>query len=151
MAPSSDGNSRLQRPLRVMHFVTGGFSGATQVAVDLCLATLGSDAMEAVLVLRRKRNTDTARVEALQAQGLRVWVVPGWSHAATILALRQLALQQRPDVLVAHGFSDHIWGRYAGLWATRVSDIPAGAWRSRVGWHAAARRWWEFLRGCVTG
>ena len=24
--------------MRILHFVTGGFSGATQVAIDLCLA-----------------------------------------------------------------------------------------------------------------
>ena len=126
-----------------MHFVTGGFSGATQVAVDLCLATRGSDAMEAMLVLRRKRNTDAARVEALRAQGLRVWVVPGWSHAATIFALRQLAMEQRPDVLVAHGFSDHIWGRCAGLWA-RVPHLIHVEHNSReryTRWRLAQSRW----------
>ena len=42
--------------MRVMHFVTGGFSGATQVAVDLCLAAR-SAGMDVVLVLRRKRRT----------------------------------------------------------------------------------------------
>ena len=35
--------------MRVMHFVTGGFSGATQVAVDLCLAAR-SAGMDVVLV-----------------------------------------------------------------------------------------------------
>ena len=131
------------RPLRVMHFVTGGFSGATQVAVDLCLAALEGDAMEAVLVLRRKRNTDVARVEALRAQGLRVWVVPGWSHAATIVALRNLALKLRPDVLVAHGFSEHIWGRYAGLWAgvPKLVHVEHNSRERYTRWRLAQSRW----------
>lgn len=73
--------------------------------------------MQVLLVLRRKRNTDVARVQALRDQGLDVHVVPGWSHLATILALYQLARRYRPDILVAHGFSDHLWGRYAGLLA----------------------------------
>src|SRR6218665_518261 len=102
---------------RVLHFVTGGFSGATQVAVDLCQAALGSSRVEPLLVLRRKRNTDEARVQALRARGLEVWVVPGWSHLATLIALRRLCLRQRPDVLVAHGFPEHLIGRWAGLWA----------------------------------
>ncbi len=102
--------------MRVLHFVTGGFSGATQVAVDLCLATLGTSD-QALLVLRRKRNTDAARVQALRDQGLDVRVVPGWSHLATVLALRKIALEWQPDILVAHGFSDHLWGRYAGILA----------------------------------
>ena len=102
---------------RVLHFVTGGFSGATQVAVDLALAELTSEHIEPMLVLRKKRNTDPARVQALRERGLRVWVVPGWSHLATIWALQRLCLEQRPDVLVAHGFPEHLLGRWAGLWA----------------------------------
>ena len=73
--------------------------------------------MEVALVLRRKRNTDHARVQALKDQGLDVRVVPGWSHLATIWALNRMARQYRPDVLVAHGFSEHLWGRIAGLMA----------------------------------
>ena len=102
--------------MRVMHFVPGGFSGATQVAVDLCLAAR-SAGQDVVLVLRRKRTTAPERVEALRAQGLDVRVVPGWSHAATVWVVRALALRWHPDILVAHGYSEHIWGRYAGLLA----------------------------------
>lgn len=103
--------------MKVLHFVTGGFSGATQVAIDLCLAAQRSGSMQVLLVLRRKRNTDAARVQGLIDQGLDVRVVPGWSHLATIVSLYQLARQYRPDILVAHGFSEHLWGRYAGLLA----------------------------------
>lgn len=102
------------RPLRVLHFVSGGFSGATQVAIDLC----GNDtSQETFLVLRRRMMDPTERVQALRAKGLRVEVVPRWSHLVTILALRRLCLAWKPDVLVAHGFSEHLWGRYAALWA----------------------------------
>ena len=60
----------------VMHFVTGGFSGATQVAVDLCNAAKApGSGMRAVLVLRRKRNTDPKRLQDLQDRGLDVHVV----------------------------------------------------------------------------
>ena len=102
------------RPLRVLHFVSGGFSGATQVAIDLCGDDAGQDTF---LVLRRRIMDPTERVRALRAKGLRVEVVPRWSHTVTILALRRLCLQWKPDVLVAHGFSEHLWGRYAALLA----------------------------------
>ena len=102
------------RPLRVLHFVSGGFSGATQVAIDLCGDDAGQDTL---LVLRRRIMDPTERVRALRAKGLRVEVVPRWSHTVTILALRRLCLQWKPDVLVAHGFSEHLWGRYAALLA----------------------------------
>lgn len=101
----------------MVHFVTGGFSGATQVAVDLCLAANAGQAMSVKLVLRKKRSTAALKIKALQDQGIDVEVVPGWSHLATILALKRICEQWQPDVLVAHGFSEHIWGRMAGLWA----------------------------------
>lgn len=104
-------------PLKVIHFVTGGFSGATQVAVDLCLAALGSPEMSVKLVLRQKKSTDPARIEALRKRGLDVSMVPGWSHAATILHLRGICKSWSPDILVAHGYSEHLWGRIAALWA----------------------------------
>jgi hypothetical protein len=106
--------------MRTLHFVTGGFSGATQVAVDLVRASLrrgGDHDDAALLALRVKRHTDMARVEALRAEGIEVALIPGWSHLATIWALTRLCLRWRPDILVAHGFSDHIWGRSAGLLA----------------------------------
>lgn len=108
--------------MRVLHFVTGGFSGATQVAVNLCLEARRSGSMEVLLVLRRKRHTDMRRVEALRARGLDVRLVPGWNHLATVLAVRRLALEWKPDILVAHGFSEHLWGRYAG-WLAGVPHM----------------------------
>ena len=102
---------------RILHFVTGGFSGATQVAVDLALAGAQQQGMQTLLVLRRKRTTDAARVQALRARGLQVEVLPGWSHLATLWALWRLCRAWRPDVLVAHGFPEHLLGRQAGAWA----------------------------------
>lgn len=106
----------MARP-RVLHFVTGGFSGATQVAVDLVSAHRASGRFDARLVLRRKRNTSDERVQKLRDGGIDVDVVAGWSHAATVWQLRRICLDFRPDIVVAHGFSDHLWGRFAALWA----------------------------------
>lgn len=101
----------------VMHFVSGGFSGATQVAVDLALAGQASGRMRTVLVLRRKSGTPMDRVEHLRARGLDVRLVPGWAHVATVWALRQLCEQLRPDVVLAHGFPEHLIGRKAAVQA----------------------------------
>ena len=105
----------MARPLRVLHFVTGGFSGATQVAVDLCLAAQGEPDMQTLLVLRRKRNTSQARVQQLRDQGLQVQLVSNWLHAITVWELRKIMRAWKPDVVFAHGFSDHIWGRRAAV------------------------------------
>ena len=116
------------RPLRVLHFVSGGFSGATQVAIDLCGDDAGQDTF---LVLRRRIMDPTERVRALRAKGLRVEVVPRWSHTVTIWALARICRDWQPDVLVAHGFSEHLWGRYAGLRAGVPRLIQV---ERRAGW-----------------
>lgn len=105
----------LVRPLRIMHFVTGGFSGATQVAVDLALAAQQEKGMQVLLVLRKKRNTSQEKINALRARGLDVRVVSNWLHALTVWELRKLIRVWQPDVVFAHGFSDHIWGRQAAV------------------------------------
>jgi glycosyltransferase involved in cell wall biosynthesis len=131
-----------QRP-RVAHFVTGGFSGATQVAADLCLAALKGGPFEPILVLRRKRHTPMARVEALRAQGLTVHLVSGWwSHLPTIAELAALLRELNPVALLAHGFPEHLIGRRAGLRAgvpvliqvehnSRERYSPLSLWQSR--------------------
>jgi glycosyltransferase involved in cell wall biosynthesis len=128
---------------KVVHFVTGGFSGATQVAVDLCLAALRGGPFEPVLVLRAKRHTPMARVEALRAQGLAVHLVSNaWWHAVTVSSLDGLLRSLRPVALVAHGFPEHLIGRTAGARAgvpvlvqvehnSRERYSPLSLWQSR--------------------
>ena len=110
------------RPVRVIHFVTGGFSGgATQVAIALVNAQRAADAIAPLLVLRRKRRGDPARIAELRDAGVPLEVVSGATHLSTVLALARLCRRWKPDVLVAHGFSEHLWGRYAGL----LANVPA--------------------------
>jgi len=115
----SSGESPTMRPAppRVLHFVTGGFSGATQVALDLVRAGMASGRNQPLLVLRHKRQTDPARIEALRAEGLPIEVLPGCSRLLTLFALWSLCRRWRPEVLVAHGFPEHLLGRWAGLYA----------------------------------
>jgi glycosyltransferase involved in cell wall biosynthesis len=127
----------------VLHVVTGGFSGATQVAVDLALAQMTGGRYAPVLVLRRKRGTDPARVEALRQRGLTVHVVPGWSHLATIVALARLCRTLRPQVLIAHGFPEHLLGRWAGWWAgvPRLVQVEHNSRERYTPWRRLQARW----------
>lgn len=113
MNSHSSAQQKTAGTLRILHFVTGGFSGATQVAVDLCLAAKRTTNFEVLLVLRRKPSTDEKKIRALRALGLQVIVVSNWLHALTIWELRKIIREFRPDAMFAHGFSDHIWGRRA--------------------------------------
>ena len=104
-----------QPRLRVMHMASGGFSGATQVALDL---TLGGQAHhDTLLVLRSKRRTPQDRVQRLRQQGVPLALLPGWSHAATVWALRGLCHEWKPDIVVGHGFPEHLLARWAAHWA----------------------------------
>ncbi|WP_024891854.1 glycosyltransferase [Luteimonas huabeiensis] len=137
-------SERAPRRPRVLHFVTGGFSGgATQVAIQLVNAGRDGGRVEPLLVLRRKRRTDPARIAELEAAGTPLRVVPGWSHAATILALVRLCRAFRPDVLVAHGFSEHLWGRYAGLLAgvPHLVHVEHNTRERYTRWRLAQTRW----------
>lgn len=132
------------RRVRVIHFVTGGFSGgATQVAIQLVNAGIAGHSVEPLLVLRRKRRGDPARIEELRAAGTPLRVVPGWSHAATIVALVRLCREFQPDVLVAHGFSEHLWGRYAGLLAgvPHLVHVEHNTRERYTRWRLAQARW----------
>lgn len=101
---------------KVVHFVTGGFSGATQVALDLCLAAMATGPFEPVLVLRRKPHMPLERVEALRARGLTVHVVTRcWLHRPTVAELARLLRTLQPAAVLAHGFPEHLIGRQAGL------------------------------------
>jgi glycosyltransferase involved in cell wall biosynthesis len=101
---------------RVIHFVTGGGSGATKVALELACAHLRTGRFEPLLVLRRKRAPlPPAMQDRIAATGLRTaWVDEGpkWT---TRRQLREQIVNFRPHVFAAHGFSEHIWGRQAAL------------------------------------
>jgi glycosyltransferase involved in cell wall biosynthesis len=144
LASGAQGIADARRRVRVLHFVTGGFSGgATQVAIALVNAARDSDAVEPLLVLRRKRRTDPARIAELERAGVPLAVVPGWSHAATVWSLVQLCRRFRPDVLVAHGFSEHLWGRYAGLLAhvPHLVHVEHNTRERYTRWRLAQTRW----------
>jgi glycosyltransferase involved in cell wall biosynthesis len=148
----------MQRPVRVLHFVTGGFSGgATQVAIALTTAASQGTAVQPLLVLRRKRHTDPGRIAELTAAGVPVRQVPGWSHAATVAALVQVCRDFKPDVLVAHGFSEHLWGRYAGLLAgvPHLVHVEHNTRERYSRWRLAQARWLakrtDRIVGCSEG
>ncbi len=131
-------------PLRVLHFVTGGFSGgATQVAIALVNAARASNTMTPLLVLRRKRHSPEERIAQLQRDGVPLALVAGWSHLATILNLVRVCKQFRPDILVAHGFSEHLWGRYAGLLAKvpHLVQVEHNTRERYTRWRLMQSRW----------
>ena len=156
--PTPASGARGHLPVRVLHFVTGGFSGgATQVAIALTTAALHGDSVQPLLVLRRKRHTDPGRIAELVAAGVPLQQVPGWSHVATVAALVRVCRDFKPDVLVAHGFSEHLWGRYAGLLAgvPCLVHVEHNTRERYTRWRLAQARWLakrtDRIVGCSEG
>lgn len=101
---------------RVIHFVTGGGSGATKVAIDLACGNLRNGIYEPLLVLRRKRVALPSTMQAqIAAANLRIAWVDRWPKLRTLRQLSALIADFQPQVFVAHGNSEHIWGRQAAL------------------------------------
>lgn len=150
VAPSLAGG-----PVRVLHFVTGGFSGgATQVAISLTRAALASGGrVQPLLVLRRKRSVDPARIARLREEGIAVMTVPRWPRLLTILRLAAICRSFRADVLVAHGYSEHLWGRYAGLLAgvRSLVQVEHNTRERYTRWRRAQSRWLARRTACIVG
>lgn len=101
---------------RVIHFVTGGGSGATKVALELACGHLRTGHYEPLLVLRRKRVPLPAVMQAqITATGLRTAWVDGGLKWTTLRQLAAIIADFRPQIFVAHGNSEHLWGRQAAF------------------------------------
>jgi len=111
----------LSRKIRVLHFVNGNLrSGATHVAIHLVKAALNSATVAPLLVLRcRRKDNPEQTVAELEAAGVPVQIVPR-GRLQAVYALVRICRTFQPDMLLAHGFSDHLWGRYAGL----LAEVP---------------------------
>ncbi len=106
--------------IKVLHFVTGGFSGATNLVIDLVHAHNSQPHLHNLLVLRQKKTTSTDKLAKLDDLGIDYQLVTGSSHLATILALKKICQTLNPDILVAHGFPEHLIGR----WAAKQVGVP---------------------------
>lgn len=103
--------------MKVLHFVTGGFSGATKVAIELITAHNHQGFVESLLVLRQKKTTTADKLAELALQDIDYRLVSGATHLSTIYELKKICESWQPDILVAHGFPEHLLGRQAGILA----------------------------------
>lgn len=102
--------------------MTGGFSGATKVAIELITAHNHQGFAESLLVLRRKKTTTIDKLAELDKQGIDYEFVSGATHVSTIYELKKICESWQPDILVAHGFPEHLLGRWSG-WLAKVPHL----------------------------
>ena len=103
--------------IRIAHFVTGGGTGATRVALDLALAQSRDPDYEPYLLLRNKgRSLSPVMQEQIQQAGLTLhWVDNLWPRGRVIHQIVELCARIKPEVFFAHGYSEHLWGRLAAF------------------------------------
>ena len=99
----------------LLHVVVDGPWGTTRAVEALVRGHTSAGHMAAMLVLRRSPSTTCGRLAALAREGLPVRLLPYKPNLWMMWRLRQLCREQRPDVLFAHGYSVHLWTRYAAL------------------------------------
>lgn len=101
--------------LRVLHFVSGGGSGATRVALDLARSQLADPRIEPHLVLRDKGRALPSDLRRLvQQSNLELhWVQNLLPRSRVVRQLEALCEELRPVAFFAHGYSEHLWGRRA--------------------------------------
>jgi glycosyltransferase involved in cell wall biosynthesis len=107
-------------PLPVVHFVSGGGTGATRVALDLAISQLAHPQLRPQLVLRDKGRALPADLQKrLEEAKLPVhWVKNLHPRRRVVRQLEMLCEHIRPVAFFAHGYSEHLWGRQAA--ASRV-------------------------------
>ncbi len=123
----------------VVHFVTGGGSGATRVALDLALAQKKDRSLSPHLILRDKgRPLPAIMQNQIDQSGLSVsWVKNQWPRMRVIHQITALCKQMNPTAFFAHGYSEHLWGRQAALaakvpWVIHVEHNIEHYWPWRL-------------------
>ena len=103
--------------LRVIHFGSGGGKGVTRVLTDLAQGHAARGAYEPLIVYRRKRGKPLGEAfrRDLAASGVAFREVSPRPQVRTIAELRAIIREFRPDVFVAHGYSEHLTGRVAAI------------------------------------
>lgn len=104
-------------PLCLVHFVSGGGTGSTRVAVDLALAQARRRGWRPHLILRDKGvSLQPTMQRQIEQAGLPLhWVPNLWPRSRLVRSIQVLCGQIQPTVFFAHGYSEHLWGRRAAL------------------------------------
>lgn len=133
----------MESPRRVIHFASASHAVPAQIALDLVRAHRARGFFEPWLVLAQRHAGDAKDVKRLREQGLNVVLLPAWSGLATAWALWRLCRRLRPSLLVAHGYPEHLIGRWAGWWAgvPHLVHVEHNARERYTRWRLAQTRW----------
>jgi len=104
---------------RVLHYVHGGGTGSCRRVIALCVAHQRAGDFDNVLVFRGEP-FDPYLPGQLETLGIRFYTVAADRPYNIIMKLLKLIRQVRPEVVVGHGYREHIHSRIAAV----VAQIP---------------------------
>jgi glycosyltransferase involved in cell wall biosynthesis len=103
------------KPYRIIHFVSGGGSGSTAMVVSLAAGNQQGPHFEPMIVFRNKKKYNPELYHQIETKQIKFREVCQAPKLQTIRQLCAIIKQFQPQVLVAHGFGEHIWGRIAAI------------------------------------
>ena len=103
--------------LRIIHFGSGGGKGVTRVLTDLAQGHAARGRFDPLIVYRRKRGKSLGEAfrRDLATAGVPYREVRPRPSCWMMAELRKIVREFRPQVFVAHGYSEHLWGRLVAL------------------------------------
>ena len=100
----------VMKKIRVLHFVTGGFRRNQCGGGYHQLDTKPTSDIEKLIGASSKKTTTSEKLASLEKKGINYQLVINSPHFATSKQLQQIIKEWQPDILVAHGFPEHIIG-----------------------------------------
>lgn len=103
----------------ILHWVTGGGTGATRVALDVALAQRASGHNVHLLLRNKGRPLSPVMQQQADSAGIPIhWIANVWPRFRVIRQLIDVCNHLNPEVFFAHGYSEHLWGRRAAFAAS---------------------------------
>lgn len=100
---------------KIIHFVWGGNTGSTKLVLDLVATQNQNGNFNVLLVLRGNPANNQPLVDELKSRGIRFQFVPKKPKYSMIFKLIKIIKEFKPEIVVAHGYREHIYGRIAAI------------------------------------
>ena len=131
--PKTPRPARTRRP-RVLHTVVDGPWGATRLAETLALEQARRGEFEVAVAFRALRRPPPQRAAQFARLGCSEFFLPGNPKPWLVMRLARLLREWQPDILFAHGYTLHLWARYAALLAGTGTVVQVEHNREHYSW-----------------
>lgn len=96
---------------KIIHLVYGGGSGATLKAEEIAVGNKQGDSFEPYMVYRGQARNKQTMIDC----GIQFWEVDAKTKTELIKELTKVIKEIKPDIVISHGYKEHIFGRIASI------------------------------------